>query len=84
MYKRQEEWGRYVMLWFDGRFMKHTRFRYWLLDTMLRVMVPGVQRTCFFRTREEYQDYTLQSLMDPPLRRKLVQQMSSATNGIPG
>ena len=42
---RFEEWGRYVMLWHDGRFMRHARFRYWLLDTMLRVMVPGVQRT---------------------------------------
>ena len=80
---RFEEWGRYVMLWFDGRFMKHTRFRYWLLDTMLRVMIPGVQRT-FFRTREACQDYTLESLMDPELRRGLVQQMSSATNTIPG
>ena len=80
---RFEEWGRYVMLWFDGRFMKHTRFRYWLLDTMLRVMVPGVQRT-FFRTREACQDYTLQSLVDPKLRRELVQQMSTATNAIPG
>ena len=39
---RFEEWGRYVMLWHDGRFLRHTRFRYWLLDTMLRVMVPGV------------------------------------------
>ena len=80
---RFEEWGRYVMLWFDGRFMRHTRFRYWLLDTMLRVMVPGVQRT-FFRTREACQDYTLQSLVDPQLRRELVQQMSSATDAIPG
>ena len=71
------------MLWFDGRFMKHTRFRYWLLDTMLRVMIPGVQRT-FFRTREACQDYTLESLMDPELRRGLVQQMSTATNTIPG
>ena len=80
---RFEEWGRYVMLWFDGRFMAHTRFRYWLLDTMLRVMVPGVQRT-FFRTRAACQDYTLESLQDPKARRELVQQMSSATNVIPG
>ena len=37
------------MLWHDSRFMQHTRFRYWLLDTMLRVkgqhcrasMIPG-------------------------------------------
>ena len=33
------------MVWHDGRFMRHTRFRYWLLDTMLRVMIPGVQQT---------------------------------------
>ena len=26
------KWGRYVLLWHDGRFMRHTRFRYWLLD----------------------------------------------------
>ena len=80
---RFEEWGRYVMLWHDGRFMQHTRFRYWLLDTMLRVMVPGVQRT-FFRTRQAASDYTLDSLMDKTKRRELVQQMSSVANMIPG
>ena len=80
---RFEEWGRYVMLWHDGRFMRHTRFRYWLLDTMLRVIVPGVQRT-FFRTRKACQDYTLESLTDKSKRRELVQQMSTVTNLIPG
>ncbi len=80
---RFEEWGRYVMLWHDGRFMRHTRFRYWLLDTMLRVMIPGVQRT-FFRTRKACADYTLESLMDKEKRRELVQQMSTVTNLIPG
>ena len=44
---RFEQWGRYAMMWHDGRFMRHTRFRYWLLDTMLRVMIPGVQQTFF-------------------------------------
>ena len=24
-----EEWGRFVLLWQDGRFMRHPRFRYW-------------------------------------------------------
>ena len=80
---RFEEWGRYVMLWHDGRFMRHTRFRYWLLDTMLRVMVPGVQRI-FFRTKTACQDYALESLMDKGKRRELVQQMSTVTNLIPG
>jgi hypothetical protein len=28
-----EEWGRFVLLWHDGRFIRHPRFRYWLLDT---------------------------------------------------
>ena len=45
-----EEWGCYIMAWHDGRFMRHTVFRYWLLDTALRLMTPGMQRT-FFRTR---------------------------------
>ena len=48
---RFEEWGRCVMLWHDGRVMRHTRFRYWLLDTMLWVMAPGVQGTFSARAR---------------------------------
>ena len=80
---RFEEWGRYLMMWHDGRFMRHTRFRYWSLDTMLRVMVPGVQRV-FFRTRQASGAYTLESLTDVSKRRELVQQMSSITNMIPG
>ena len=69
---RFEEWGRYVMLWHDGRFLRHTRFRYWLLDTMLRLLVPVVQRT-FFRMRKACEDYTLGSLTDRAKRRELVQ-----------
>ena len=44
-----EEWGRFVLLWHDGRFIRHPRFRYWLLDTVLRSMTPGMQCT-FFKT----------------------------------
>ena len=80
---RFEEWARYIMLWHDQRFMRHTRFRYWLLDTTLRAMVPGAQRT-FFKTRSASVDYSLESLKDPARRRELVQQMSSATSGMPG
>eukprot|EP00969_Alexandrium_andersonii_P164197 7257057-Alexandrium_andersonii.AAC.1 len=71
------------MMWHDGRFMRHTRFRYWLLDTMLRVMIPGAQRV-FFRTRQACDAYTLESLTDASKRRELVQQMSSVANMIPG
>ena len=35
-------WGRYVLTWHDGRFMRHSRFRYWLLDAPLRAMTPGM------------------------------------------
>ena len=71
------------MTWHDGRFMRHTRFRYWLLDTSLRVMTPGMQRT-FFRTREAATAYTLEDLEDKNVRKNLVQQMSSATSQLPG
>ena len=71
------------MMWHDGRLMRHTRFRYWLLGTTLRVMVPGVQRV-FFRTRQASDAYTLESLTDVSKRREFVQHMSSITNMIPG
>ena len=78
-----EEWGRFVMMWHDGRFSRHSRFRYWLLDTSLRLMTPGMKRT-FFKTREAASDYTLADLEDKATRRNLVQQMSSATSKLPG
>ena len=55
------EWGRFVLMWHDGRFMRHTRFRYWLLDTVLRTKTPGIQRT-FFRVRAAAADITLADL----------------------
>ena len=78
-----EEWGRFIMCWHDGRFMRHTRFRYWLLDTSLRSMTPGMQRT-FFRTHEAATAYTLEDLSKKDVRKNLLQQMSTATNNLPG
>ncbi len=78
-----EEWGRFVMMWHDGRFMRHARFRYWLLDTSLRMMTPTMKRT-FFKTREAATEYTSADLEDKGKRKNLVQQMSSATNKLPG
>ena len=48
------DWGRYVLLWQDGRFMRHTRFRYWLLDTWLRGMSPS-QRNLFMEIYPQLQ-----------------------------
>ena len=78
-----EEWGRFVLLWHDGRFMRHPRFRYWLLDTVLRAMTPGMQRT-FFKTRAVATQYSLEDLLAPATRKNLVQQMSTATSRLPG
>ena len=78
------EWGRYVLMWHDCRFMRHTRFRYWLLDTVLRTKTPGMQR-CFFRMRPGASDVTLADLQGSrDERKKLVQLMSTVTSQIPG
>ena len=72
-----------MLLWHDGRFMRHPRFRYWLLDTVLRTMTPGMQRT-FFKTRAVATQYSLEDLLVPATRKILVQQMSTATSKLPG
>ena len=72
-----------MLLWHDGRFMRHPRFRYWLLDGVLRAVTPGIQRT-FFKTRSIATEFTLGDLLDPRKRKGLVQQMSTATNRLPG
>ena len=63
--------------------MRHTRFRYWRLDTSLRLMTPAMQRT-FFRTHEAATAYTLEDLSKKDVRKKLLQQMSTATSNLPG
>ena len=50
-------WGKYVMTWHDGRFMRHTRFRYWFLDTWLRSMTPTMQNV-FLKTHPDAAEYT--------------------------
>ena len=76
-------WGRYVMQWHDGRFIRHPRFRYWFLDTWLRMKTPGV-RNVYLRIHKETQDLTLNDLVTKESRRKLVQQMSTVSSNIPG
>ena len=77
------QWGRFVMTWHDGRFSRHTRFRYWLVDTCLRAMAPSMQHT-FLKTHAAAKDYTLQDLEDPVKRRDLVGQMSTSTSRMQG
>ena len=55
------DWGRLVMLWHDGRFMRHTRFRYWFLDTWLRALSP-TQRNVFMKIYPKAQEATLDDL----------------------
>jgi hypothetical protein len=76
-------WGRTVLQWHDQRFMRHTRFRYWFLNTWLRMKTPGM-RQVFFRTNANAADLTLDQLSSVETRRKVVQQMATAASNIPG
>ena len=78
-----DKWGKYLMTWHVCRFARHTRFRYWFLDTSLRAMAPSMQNT-FLKTHAAAKDYTLQDLADPQKRKDLVGQMSTSTGRLPG
>ena len=77
------EWGRFVINWHDGRFARHSRFRYWLLDTSLRSMAPTLKYV-FLKTHAAAVDYTLEDLKDPQKKKDLVSQMSTSTSKMPG
>ena len=49
-----EEWGRFVMMWHDGRFSRQARFRDLLLDTSLRLMTPRKKPTFFQDARGSF------------------------------
>ena len=72
-----------MMTWHDGRFARHTRFRYWLLDTSLRAMAPTLQYV-FLKRNTAAADYTLEDLKDAKKRKDLVSQMSTSTARMPG
>lgn len=76
-------WGRTIMQWHDQRFMRHTRFRYFFLNTWLRMKTPGM-RQVFFRTHPGAEDLTMDQLRSPETKLKVVQQMATAASNIPG
>jgi hypothetical protein len=76
-------WGKYVMQYHDQRFMRHNRFRYFFLNTWLRMKTPGI-RSVFWKIHSELGDLRLEHLQDNALRKKIVQQMTTATANIPG
>ena len=76
-------WLGQVMQWHDGRFMRHTRFRYWALNTWLRMETPKC-REVFLRRMPGAQEVTLKDLQDPAARKKIVQQMATVARAIPG
>ena len=49
------------MQWHDGRFMHHTRFRYWALNTWLRMKTP-ICRNVFVKCMPGGKDVTLQDM----------------------
>ena len=77
------DWGRRVIQWHDGRAMRHTRFRYWLLNTNLRLQTPGT-RSIFYSTTAGADDLVLADLKDKAKRRQIVQKMTTASSSLPG
>ena len=77
------DWGRHVMQWHDGRAMRHTRFRYWLLNTILRLKTPRT-RNVFYHTSAGAEDLLLSDLRDPARRKQIVQRMTTASALLPG
>jgi len=63
--------------------MRHPRFRYFFLNTWLRMKTPGV-RSVFWKIHSELGDLKLEHLQDSALRKKVIQQMTTATANIPG
>ena len=78
-----ETWVRHVMLWGDHRAMTHKRFRYWALNTMLRVKAAQM-RTVFYRQNPGDKDLTPEMLSTKEARQALVKKMVTVTQGIPG
>jgi len=76
-------WGKHVLQYHDQRFMRHLRFRYFFLNTWLRMKTPGV-RSVFWKIHSELGDLKLEHLQDSALRKKVIQQMTTATANIPG
>ena len=76
-------WAKYVLQYHDGRASRHPRFKYYCLNTRLRVKTPGM-RSVFYRFHEQAQDLTLQDMKNPDIRRGLLYKMSTVTAVMPG
>jgi hypothetical protein len=63
-------WGKHVLQYHDQRFMRHNRFRYFFLNTWLRMKTPGV-RSVFWKIHSDLVDLRLEHLQDTALRKKL-------------
>ena len=75
-------WGKHVMLQADGRGLRHPRFRYWLLNTLLRKRALGA-RVGFWQQVPGGQDLTIDMLARDK-KRSLVRKMIGVTQAVPG
>ena len=64
-------WAKYVLQYHDGRAARHPRFKYFVLNTRLRMKTPGLKNV-FYRSNEEAAGLTMDDLQDPEMRRKLM------------
>ena len=70
------------MLQADGRGLRHPRFRYWLLNTLLRRRALGA-RVGFWRQVPDGQDLAIDMLVKEK-KRSLVRKMIGVTQAVPG
>ena len=75
-------WGKHVMLQADGRGIRRPRFRYWLLNTLLRKRALGA-RAGFWRQVPGGEDLTIEMLVKEK-KRSLVRKMVGVTQAVPG
>ena len=77
------DWAKYVLQYHDGRASRHPRFKYFCLNTRLRVKAPGMRKV-FYRLNDGYQDLNLSDMKSADVRRALLYKMSTVTATMPG
>ena len=77
------DWAKYVLQYHDGRASRHPRFKYFCLNTRLRVKAPGMRKV-FYRLNDRYQDLKMEDMKKADVRRGLLYKMSTVTATMPG
>ena len=64
-------WAKYILQYHDGRAARHPRFKYFVLNTRMRMKTPGLKNV-FYRCNEDANKLTRQDLENVETRKKLM------------